>query len=50
MEQYAKMLRNKIAELHKDVDRLSEAGEERVHGVHGGPIRNNRTLRRYNAM
>ena len=47
MEQYAKMLRNKIAELHKDVERLSEAGEERVHG---GPIRNNRTLRRYNAM
>ena len=53
MEQYTKMLRNKITELHKDVERLSEAGEERVHGVHGvhgGPIRNNRTLRRYNAM
>ena len=47
MEQYTKMLRNKITELHKDVERLSEAGEERVNG---GPIRNNRTLRRYNAM
>ena len=56
MEQYTKMLRNKITELHKDVERLSEAGEERVHGVQGvqgvqgGPIRNQRTLRRYNAM
>lgn len=47
MEHYAKMLRNKITELHKDVRRLSEAGEERVNG---GPIRNKRTLQRYNAM
>ena len=47
MEHYAKMLRNKIIELNKDVRRLSEAGEERVNG---GPIRNKRTLRRYNAM
>lgn len=60
MEQYAKMLRGKIAELYKDIQRLSEAGEERVHGGQGGqggqegqgsgPIRNKRTLRRYNAM
>ena len=53
MEQYAKMLRSKIADLYKDIQRLSEAGEERVQGVQGvqgGPIRNQRTLRRYNAM
>ena len=52
MEQYAQLLRKKIGELQKDVERLSLAGEERVHGR--GEYESNgkkrRTLRRYDAM
>lgn len=52
MEQYAQLLRRKIGELQKDVERLSEAGEERVHG--SGEYESNgkkrRTLKRYDAM
>ena len=52
MEQYAKLLRKKIGDLQQDVERLSEAGEERVHG-HGEYEINGkkrRTLKRYDAM
>ncbi len=54
MEQYARLLRKKIGELQKDVERLSIDGEERVHGPGeydiGGHPKRKKILRRYYAM